>query len=50
MRRKHKPLRIDGKKKLKKWSRIPTAPPKKIFENKLKKKPKHRKKEYDEFS
>ena len=43
MRRKHRPLRIDGRKKLKKWSRVPTAPPAKIFENKRKKKPKHKK-------
>ncbi len=43
MRRKHRPMRIDGRKKLKKWTRIPTAPPSKIFENKRKKRPKHKK-------
>ena len=43
MRRKHKPMRIHGKKKVDR-GRIPTAPPAKIFENKRKKRPKHKKK------
>tara|TARA_Y100000593_G_scaffold77406_1_gene143344 strand:- start:54 stop:233 length:180 start_codon:yes stop_codon:yes gene_type:complete len=43
MRRKHRPMRIHGKKKVDR-GRIPTAPPSKIFENKRKKRPKHKKK------
>ena len=51
MRRKHRPMRILGKKKSNKWSRrIPTAPPNKIFSSKKYKKPKHKEKIDETYS